>query len=180
MVTMRAPHVDSRLRPALVSPPSVRMGSASVLANGWDRADMMRSAIEARRVGRSEAIDIAICCQIHNPAVRSCLENNRDAVYKWLRSQLDDIVQHIDWAFKNEGTPCDECRKHQACCVTCSPPGKGSLPRKSIAVQAAAEAKAAQCRAAIGLLVQTQCHNDEAAKLILGNPERVCSILQAR
>jgi hypothetical protein len=56
----------------------------AILGNTWDRTNMIGAAKTAFTSGkRSEAIEAAICCQIHNPPSQDCLKNNRQAITDW-------------------------------------------------------------------------------------------------
>jgi hypothetical protein len=56
------------------------------LSNTWSRTNMMGAAKAAYKNGAKEkAIDAAICCQIHNPHMHTCMKKNRLAVGKWLQ-----------------------------------------------------------------------------------------------
>lgn len=89
----------------------------------------------------------------------------------------DDLDAHIDWSLRDGGAPCADCPRYGACCLTCAPPGNGVLPRSVIGRQAVEAAKRGACSAAVALLAQCQCHNSDAANLILNNQDRVCSTL---
>jgi len=59
----------------------------NVLGNIWDRTNMMGAAILAYKTGYAEqAIDAAICSQIHNDDAHQLLSDNRDIVGDWLSS----------------------------------------------------------------------------------------------
>lgn len=59
---------------------------ANILPLGdiWKRREMMYAALEAFKRGyHNEAVDVAICAQIHNRTSQEFLQNNRDGVAKW-------------------------------------------------------------------------------------------------
>jgi hypothetical protein len=59
-----------------------------ILGNTWDRTNMMGATIQAWRVGATDqAVDAAICCQVHNGGAHSCLSSRRDLVAHWLSSK---------------------------------------------------------------------------------------------
>jgi hypothetical protein len=56
-----------------------------ILGNAWDRTNMMGAAEAAYKAGyKEQAVDAAVCCQIHNGAAHACLAGNRDLVKVWL------------------------------------------------------------------------------------------------
>lgn len=62
--------------PAVVAQP--------ILGNVWDRTNMMGAAKVAWNAGYTQqAIDAAVCCQIHNPSAQACLAAHRDLVAAW-------------------------------------------------------------------------------------------------
>jgi hypothetical protein len=64
----------------------VDVGEA-ILGNAWDRTNMMGATKAAFHAGfKEQAIDAAICCQVHNGGAHSCLSSNRDIVKQWLAS----------------------------------------------------------------------------------------------
>jgi len=61
------------------------IAGGAILGNTWDRTNMMGAAVAASRTGQEDAaVNVAICCQIHNPDAHACLENNRAEVQRWL------------------------------------------------------------------------------------------------
>lgn len=64
------------------------IASDAILGNTWDRTNMMGAAKAAFKLGkRSQAIDAAACCQIHNPHMDNCLKSNRGAISAWLEAK---------------------------------------------------------------------------------------------
>ena len=58
-----------------------------ILGNVWDRTSMMGAAKTAWTAGfKDQAVDAAICCQLHNEAAHSCLLSRRDLVNNWFDS----------------------------------------------------------------------------------------------
>jgi hypothetical protein len=94
------------------------------------------------------------------------------------QSDVDKLRVHLDWAFSNKGTPCADCnpKDRPACCSTCSQ--GGLLPRDQIAAQAAIAARKVGCEGAVGILLETQCQNPEAAKLLALHKAEVCELLR--
>jgi len=94
------------------------------------------------------------------------------------QSDVDKLRVHLDWAFKNKGAPCADCnpKERPACCSTCSQ--GGLLPRDQIAAQAAIAARKVGCEGAVGILLETQCQNPEAAKLLALHNTEVCELLR--
>jgi hypothetical protein len=63
------------------------LAAQPILGNTWDRTNMMGATIVAYKAGYTkEAIDAAICCQIHTPGAHECLASHRDFVGQWLKS----------------------------------------------------------------------------------------------
>jgi len=59
-----------------------------ILGNIWDRTDMMGAAVLAYRLGyRDQAVEAAMCSQIHNATEYPFLLNHPDIVETWLSSQ---------------------------------------------------------------------------------------------
>jgi hypothetical protein len=94
------------------------------------------------------------------------------------QSEVDKLRVHLDWAFNNKGAPCADCnpKDRPACCSTCSQ--GGLLPRDQIAAQAAIAARKVGCEGAVGILLETQCQNPEAAKLLALHKTEVCELLR--
>jgi len=58
------------------------------LGNVWHRDAMMRATIQAWKAGaKSQAMDAAICCQVHNGEAHACLSSHHDQVKDWLNGQ---------------------------------------------------------------------------------------------
>lgn len=58
-----------------------------ILGNTWDRTNMIGAAKAAAKAGHVEAaVNAAICCQIHNPHMHTCMMNHRSEIAAWLRS----------------------------------------------------------------------------------------------
>jgi hypothetical protein len=58
-----------------------------ILGNTWDRTNMMGAAKAAWKAGyKDQAVDAAICCQVHNETAHSCLASRRDLVNAWFES----------------------------------------------------------------------------------------------
>jgi hypothetical protein len=63
------------------------IGSYEILGNTWSRTNMMGAAKSAARSGFiNQAVEAAVCCQVQNNHMHSCLQNNRNAVRDWLLS----------------------------------------------------------------------------------------------
>ena len=94
------------------------------------------------------------------------------------QSEVEKLRVHIDWAFNNKGAPCADCnpKDRPACCSTCSQ--GGLLARDQIAAQAAIAARKVGCEGAVGILLETQCQNPEAAKLLELHKTEVCELLR--
>jgi len=94
------------------------------------------------------------------------------------QSDVDKLRVHLDWAFNNKGAPCADCnlKERPACCSTCSQ--GGLLPRDQIAAQASIAARKVGCEGAVGILLETQCQNPEAAKLLALHKAEVCELLR--
>jgi len=59
-----------------------------ILGNAWDRTNMMGATVAAWKAGATDqAVNAAICCQIHNPAAQQCLQSHRDLVAQWLSNK---------------------------------------------------------------------------------------------
>jgi hypothetical protein len=57
----------------------------AILGNIWDRTNMMGAARTAAQAGfMDEAVDAAICSQIHNPTAEACLSRSGEAIAQWL------------------------------------------------------------------------------------------------
>lgn len=99
---------------------------------------------------------------------------------KTSESEVEKLRVHIDWAFNNKGAPCADCnpKDRPACCDTCSQ--GGLLARDQIAAQAAIAAKKVGCEGAVGILLETQCQNPDAAKLLALHKTEVCELLRGR
>jgi hypothetical protein len=66
-------------------PPALQQRS---LGNLWDRSKMMGAAVNAYKSGaKIEAINVAVCCQYHNPPAQQCLASRRDIVQAWLAAR---------------------------------------------------------------------------------------------
>lgn len=53
----------------------------------WKRREMMYAALEAFKRGHhDEAVDVAICAQIHNKESHEFLKKNREAVSEWFEN----------------------------------------------------------------------------------------------
>ena len=64
------------------------VAAQAVLGNGWDRTNMMGATKAAFKAGkRKEAVEAAVCCQIHNPHMHKCLSENHAAVSAWLEAR---------------------------------------------------------------------------------------------
>jgi hypothetical protein len=56
-----------------------------ILGNIWDRTNMMGATKVAWQAGyKDQAVDAAVCCQVHNNDAHSCLASRRDLVQQWL------------------------------------------------------------------------------------------------
>lgn len=63
------------------------MAPQPILGNTWDRTNMIGAAKIAARAGHIDAaVSAAICCQIHNPHMHTCMNNHRSEIAAWLRS----------------------------------------------------------------------------------------------
>jgi hypothetical protein len=94
------------------------------------------------------------------------------------QSEVEKLRVHIDWAFNNKGAPCADCnpKDRPACCSTCSQ--GGLLARDQIAAQAAIAARKIGSEGAVGILLETQCQNTEAAKLLALHETEFCELLR--
>lgn len=94
------------------------------------------------------------------------------------QSEVEKLRAHIDWAFNNKRAPCADCNPEDrpACCSTCSQ--GGLLARDQIAAQAAIAARKVGCEGAVGVLLETQCQNPEAAKLLALHKAEACELLR--
>jgi hypothetical protein len=60
----------------------------AILGNVWDRTNMMGATEMAWKAGATgQAVEAALCCQIHNPAAYQCLSSHRDVIAAWLSSK---------------------------------------------------------------------------------------------
>jgi len=60
-----------------------------VLGNIWSRTDMMNATRQAWNLNfTNQAIQSAICCQVHNPHMHNCLAANQSAIADWLSGRV--------------------------------------------------------------------------------------------
>lgn len=89
-----------------------------------------------------------------------------------------DIAAHINFACNDQASPgVADCNPGHAACCAVGP--EGLFARSTICQKAIAAAKAGQCQAAAAELAVAQCHNPQAAQLILQNSNLTCQILQS-
>ena len=89
----------------------------------------------------------------------------------------NEMDTRIRFELDFKGRPIDDCSLGHAACCNLAEPLWALQQRSTTAREAVETAKKGDCGQAVAMILATQCHNPEALRMVVNNPNAVCSEL---